>query len=186
MHSTTAAAGIAFRKVTAREAAVLLAVAWLVPMLVHTVPWSGERPLGAHLLPMFWAPLVAAYFYGATLGAAVAVFAPAVNLLLTGLPALPRMGTLAAEVVVFAVAVALAVRRFPRWAIIAPLACAAAKLVVLLVTPFVAAGAGLNGEAFRSAFAPAFPGLVVLAALNAALVWFYPKGNAGSHDAAGV
>lgn len=181
-----AASGIAFRKVTLREAAVLLAVAWLVPMLVHLVPWSGEQPLGAHLLPMFWAPLIAAYFYGATLGAAVAVFAPAVNVLLTGLPALSRMGTLAAEVVLFAVVVALAVRRFPRWAVIAPLACAAAKFVVLLVKPFVVAGAGATGPAFESAFAPALPGLVALAALNAALVWFYPKGPAGSHDAAGV
>lgn len=185
MHSTTAVPAIAFRKVTWRETTVLLAVAWLVPLLVHLLPWSGERPLGAHLLPMFWAPLVAAYFYGAALGAAIAVFAPAVNLLVTGLPALPMMGTLAAETVVFAVLVAAAVRRRPRWVVVAPLAGAVAIAVVLLLQPLVSAGV-FDAAAFGRAFTASLPGLVVMAALNAALVWFYPKGAAKPHDAAGV
>ena len=91
----------AFRKVTARETVILLTLAWLVPFLVHLVPWAGARPLGAYLLPMFWATFAAVYLYGAGTGLLVGLFAPAVNLLVTGLPAWRSFGSTALELVVF-------------------------------------------------------------------------------------
>jgi hypothetical protein len=54
-----------------KETTVLLALAWLIPLAIHLVPWSGARPLGAYLLPMFWATFVAVYFFGAGLGVVV-------------------------------------------------------------------------------------------------------------------
>lgn len=76
-----------FKKAGLRETTGLLAVAWLVPLAVHLVPWSGERPFEAYLQPMFWATFVAAYFYGGRIGLLVGLFALAANLLVTGLPA---------------------------------------------------------------------------------------------------
>ncbi len=46
-------------RVTWRETAILMLVAWLVPFLVHLVPWAGPRPLGVYLLPAFWTAFVA-------------------------------------------------------------------------------------------------------------------------------
>jgi len=53
-----------------RETAVLAVVAWLVPFLVHLIPWAGARPLGVYMLPVFWTTFVAVYFYGALAGLA--------------------------------------------------------------------------------------------------------------------
>ena len=60
--TTFSPAGTTDRKAGLRETAALLFVAWLVPFAVHLVPWSGDRPLGAYLLPMFWTAFVAVYF----------------------------------------------------------------------------------------------------------------------------
>src|SRR4051812_38931439 len=76
-----------FRRAGIGETVVLLALAWLIPFAVHLVPWSGLRPLGAYLLPMFWTAFVALYFFGPGLGLMVGLFAPVLNLLVTGLPA---------------------------------------------------------------------------------------------------
>src|SRR4051812_50155412 len=75
-----------FKRPRLQEAAVLLALAWAVPFLVHLIPSSGARPLGVYLLPMFWTAFVAVYFYGAVMGLAVGLVAPAINLMVTGLP----------------------------------------------------------------------------------------------------
>lgn len=177
MNGTAAATRVGFKKLGLREAAVLLVLAWLMPFLVHLAPWSGERPLGAYVLPMFWAPLVAAYFYGRWVAVGIGLFAPAVNLAVTGLPALERLGAMSAEVAVFVALASWAIERWPRFALTGPLAYLAAKLAV---------GAGLFAVAGKSLgiAAGALIGLVILAGLNAGLVMLYPK--RGSDDAAGV
>ncbi|MFI5337409.1 MAG: hypothetical protein ACHQ5A_11530, partial [Opitutales bacterium] len=75
------------KTVSWRETSVLLVASWLVPVLVHLVPWHGSLPLGVALLPGFWTAFVAVYFFGARIGLPVALVTPAVNLLTTGLPA---------------------------------------------------------------------------------------------------
>src|SRR4051812_37497646 len=95
-----------FKKAGLRDTAVLLALAWVVPFAVHLVPWSGDRPLGAYLLPMFWTAFVAVYFYGAWIGLLVGLFAPAINLALTGMPAGQFIIETSVELVVFALATA--------------------------------------------------------------------------------
>ncbi len=167
----------AFRKVTARETVILLTLAWLVPFLVHLVPWAGARPLGAYLLPMFWATFAAVYLYGAGTGLLVGLFAPAVNLLVTGLPSGKALGLMALELAVFTLVVAWAVRRAPRWWILAPLGYLAAKLVVTLLQ-LIAFGFG-GFEALRHSLVTSFiggaAGMVVLTAINFALVKLDPK-----------
>ncbi|MES2696052.1 MAG: hypothetical protein V4773_21445 [Verrucomicrobiota bacterium] len=178
-----------FRKASVRETAVLLAVAWLVPFLVHLAPWAGERPLGAHLLPMFWATFVAAYFYGAPLAVVVGLFAPALNLAVTGLPALRFLGLMSAELAIFAVLTALAVRRWPRFVLIAPLSYLVAKALVTggLLVVGTMDGATVGAVLLRAPVT-GLAGLVALAGIDAALVWFFPKTATPTDDddAAGV
>lgn len=166
-----------FRTATAREIAVLLAVAWFVPFAVHLAPWSGVRPLGVYLLPMFWATFVATYFYGPKIGALTGLFAPALNLLVTGLPAWRFLSVMSAELVVFALVTAWGVYRSPRFFLLAPIAC---FLVVLISTAIqVVASVGFSvdglGEQLGHAVVDGCAGLAVLSAINAALVGFYPK-----------
>lgn len=171
------ASGVSFKKAGARETAALLVVSWLIPFLVHMVPWSGERPLGAHLLPMFWATFVAVYFYGAAIGALVGLFAPAVNLILTGFPAWKFFGGMSLELLVFALVSAWAIRRAPRLMFIAPLGYIFAKLIAAVVLLLINSPVdwAASGASFLRSLAGSAAGLAVLLAIDGGLVWFYPK-----------
>jgi hypothetical protein len=174
--ATTSPAGV-FKKLTVREAAVLLAMAWLIPFLVHLAPWSGARPLGAYLLPVFWATFIAVYFYGAGAGLLTGLLAPAVNLLVTGLPAWKSFGSLSLELVVFVLATTWAVRRAPHGWLFAPLGYLVAKSVSALLFSATTAfdGPGMAAVFFIHMLAGSAAGLIVLALINGALVKFYPK-----------
>jgi hypothetical protein len=180
----TSSAGV-FRKPTARDAALLLALAWFIPFAVHLAPWSGARPLGVYLLPMFWATFVAVYFHGAAAGLLTGLFAPAVNLAVTGLPAWKFVGPASLELVGFALATTWAVRRTPRLWLLAPLGYLVAKAgAALLLAPMNVVGdAGAPARFFSHAVVTGAAGLIVLALINAALVRCFPK-TATSADTA--
>jgi glucan phosphoethanolaminetransferase (alkaline phosphatase superfamily) len=173
--ATTAPAGV-FKKLTMRDAAVLLALAWLIPFLVHLVPWSGARPIGAYLLPVFWATFLAVYFYGVTGGLLTGLFAPVVNLLVTGLPAWRFFGTMSLELVLFVLVTAWAVRQAPRFWLWAPLGYGVAKTVAaLLLSAPAVVDMDATGYFFTHLVVGGAAGLVVLTLINGALVKFYPK-----------
>jgi hypothetical protein len=177
MSSFASPAGSVFRKITVRETAVLLFIAWLIPFAVHLAPWSGARPLGAYLLPMFWATFVAVYFFGTGAGLLTGLFAPAVNLLVTGLPAWKFLSVMSLELVIFAVLTAWAVRRAPRFWLLAPLGYLAAKTGSTLVqsaTPLFG-DIGAPAHFFAASVTGGAAGLLVLAAINLALAKSYPK-----------
>lgn len=163
---------------------MLLAVAWFVPLAMHLAPWSGVRPLGAYVLPMFWTTLVAVYFHGARVGVVVGLFAPVINLLVSGLPALAFVATMSVELAVFAVAVAAGVRRWPRFVLMAPLAYVAGRLTSTAVLGVTGAFADFDAAAVfvTRALSGGVAGLVVLCAIHAALVRFYPKSGRGAEE----
>lgn len=166
-----------FTRASWRETLVLMAVAWLVPVLVHLIPWSGPRPLGVHLLPAFWTAFVAVYLYGAGVGVLVALVVPAVNTLATGLPVSDRVLAMSVELIAFVGLAALAVRRWPSLRTIAPLAWLPAYALSLAVQWAVPTfGYARNPlEHFAGTLANVWPGLVVLLAVNATLVRLLPK-----------
>jgi hypothetical protein len=166
-----------FKKAGWKETTVLMAVAWLVPFAVHLAPWSGVRPLGAYLLPMFWATFVAVYLYGMSLGLAGALFAVAANVALTGQPAGRYLAELGFELLVFVGLTTWLVRRWPRLVLIAPLGFLGAKAgwVTIQLATGAFGAAGSAADALLQSCATGFAGLVVLAGIDVALVWFYPK-----------
>ena len=182
MKATTVSASAGFKTAGVKETTVLLALAWLIPFAIHLAPWSGVRPLGAYLLPMFWATFVAAYFYGAGLGVVVGLFAPAINLLVTGLPAWKFMSVLSFELTVFALVTAWAVRRAPRFVLAAPLGYVGAKLGSTGLQAATAAfgDSGAPGEVFGQSLVGGVAGFGVLTAINAGLAWGYPKAAGGA------
>lgn len=164
-------------RATWREALVLMIVAWVVPFLVHLVPWEGSTPLGAHLLPAFWTAFVAVYLYGFRVGLAVALVVPAVNFATTGLPAAERVGAMMVELVGFAGLVALMVRRWPVFRLTAPLAWLGACALTLVVQWALPVFAGPRDpmELFVSSVGSGLAGLGVLLGVNVALVALLPK-----------
>lgn len=141
-----------------------LALALVLPFLIHLVPIEGGPPLGAQLLPIFFASLVLV-LRGAPLPAlAVATLAPLLNRAVTGMPAGPMLPTLQVELLAFTALLFLASRATPRLARfagpVAYLAAAAAAQVVL------AAGAPSLTQLVATV-SLSWPGLVLLLAVGA-------------------
>lgn len=154
------------------EALMLLVAAWLVPFLVHLIPWQGVRPLGTHLLPVFWTTLVAARFYGIGIALAVGLVTPLLNLILTGLPAVARLGPMAIEVAGFVFVVGWLARKAPRFFLAAPLGFAAGKALAIAVQWAVPAFdyARNPAEHLLTTLQNGLPGLGILTALNIGLL----------------
>lgn len=160
-----------------RETVVLMVVAWLVPFLVHLIPWSGPRPLGVHMLPAFWTAFVAVYLYGGGVGVLVALVVPVVNTLTTGLPVSDRVLAMSVELLAYVALAAVAVRRWPSFRFVAPLAWLPAYALSLAVQWAVPTfGYARNPIAhFGATLGNVWPGLLVLLAVNVALVHLLPK-----------
>ena len=160
-----------------RETATLLVLAWLVPFLVHLIPWTGARPLGVYVLPVFWTTFVAVYFYGALMGLAVGLVTPLVSLALTGLPALTSVGPMAVEAAGFTLGAAWLVGRWPAFWFAAPLAWVLAKALAIAGQLVVSElhNADQAGQHLLHSMGNGLTGLGVLAVINWLLVAFYPK-----------
>lgn len=167
-----------------RETAVLAIVAWLVPFLVHLIPWAGGRPLGVYLLPIFWTTFVAVYFYGALVGLAIGLVTPLMNLALTGLPAWPSLGAMGLETALFALGAAVMVSRWPAFWFTAPLAWVAAKALTIAVQFLVPAFhyADQPGPHLLRSLENGLTGLGVLTVINWLLVAFCPKADVRAQE----
>lgn len=174
-----------FKRASIRETTVLLAVAWLMPFAVHLVAWQGDRPLGAHLLPMFWAAFAAVYLFGFRTGLLVGLFAPALNLVLTGLPALSRLSWMSLEILAFVLCAWWIVRRQPAWWLVAPACFVCAKTAVTLLQIVIGVLPVEAWELIPVSILLALPGLVVLAGVNVAMIKVYPKAGGRRRDDAG-
>jgi hypothetical protein len=102
----SAVAGIPFRRTSVRRERYLYAIAivtgLVAPWLVHLVP-TGGVPLGARLLPIFCGPLVAVLALRLGPATMIALGAPIVSALLTGLPPRLALPGLVIQAVLFVV-----------------------------------------------------------------------------------
>lgn len=141
--------------------AVAVGASVAIPLLVHVLPAGSV--VGAALLPIFWAPLLAVMVYGPVPAAAAAVLAPLLNHLLTGMPPEFIVGSLTAELAIFVAVLIFAsklgrLRRAP-W--VAPVAYLVARVAVGAVT--VALGRSSGGwSALFGSLPGAWPGLLAL------------------------
>ncbi len=83
------------------ETVVILLATMLLPLLVHLLPDLNDQPMGKILLPVFWAPMVAVYFFRRHVAIIAGIFAPLFNFLLLGRPDPDMVLLLSFEVVVF-------------------------------------------------------------------------------------
>ena len=58
---------------------IILAATMLLPVLFHLIPPVRDVPMGARLLPLFYAPLVAVLLFRPHVGLIAAALAPMLN-----------------------------------------------------------------------------------------------------------
>lgn len=149
---------------------ITLGLMWLVPFLIHLIPFSGTVPLGARLLPIFYAPLLAAWLFHPVVGIAASLLMPFINHAFTGMPTFNVAVMLSVELGVFSLILIIYKNRYPRLSLLAPFAVIAGKTVsalLLFVVPLVPLSPWAY---FTSSVVNAIPGLLVLLAINLTLI----------------
>ncbi len=88
----------------------------LLPFLVHFLPLSNDTPLGARLLPIFYAPLLAALYWRIGIAVSLAALVPWISHMLMGHPEPGMAGLLMVELLLFVLWIlVLASWLGPRW-----------------------------------------------------------------------
>lgn len=158
------------------DLAGFLGLTLLAPWVVHFIPSWDDSPIGAKMLPIFYAPLIAALTGRGQVSVIVALLAPWVNHLLVGMPARPIAILLTIELAGFSIIVAALSSRWAGQAWLGPAAYLAAKplsFVVLLLFPSLLPA--LSAATYTaSSTVNAWPGLVVLAVLSLFVTKLFP------------
>ncbi len=155
-------------KLQVRETVVILGTTLLLPFIVHLIPVSGNIPIGARLLPIFYAPLVAVILFRWHVGVIAALFAPTINYLITGSPQLEVAAILTFELTLFVGFVYLLKDiKIVRW-FMGPLSYLLAKACSVLVLTFVPSllTTGTAIDFGINSISNGFIGLILLLVLN--------------------
>ncbi len=160
-----------------RKLVALVAVGWLVAGLVQLVPWSGEQPLGAHLVPVYWAVFASVYFYGGAMGLLVALALSVAAFLNLGVPMIEPAGLMTLKLVGFVGFAALLLGHWPCLRFAAPLAWLAANGlgVALQWSLAIFGNPGNPVEQLIASTTTSLGGIGILLAVNVALVELLPK-----------
>lgn len=145
---------------TSAALAVGIGVAVFAPWLAHLVPVEGT-PLGATLLPMFYAPLLAALLLRLPIAVAVSMATPILSRLLTGMPPDPVLPGMVLHIALFVVAIRLL--RTYHWLLVVPAAYISSLLVTGLVTAMMP---DIVTVSVTATLQTGWPGLIVLAGLG--------------------
>ncbi len=170
----------------AAEIGILLALSALFPFMVHILPVPEEARLGPRLLPMFYAPLLAALLGRKGSAVLVAALAPWLNWLVTGYPAPRTAWVTTVQLLVFVLTLwGLLARGGGRWWLAIPAYLAGLTFIVLLAAAFP----GILGNRPPLTWAVqtvvmGLPGLAVLTLINWLAVRHYPTGSDGQGPAA--
>lgn len=165
------------RPLLASVTAATVALTFALPLLFHLFSEPGI-PLGARLLPIFYAPLLAALLFPPVVALSASLIAPFLNHALTGNPPLPMAVQLSAELLVFTGVVLSLRRRWPQLPVTAPLAYLVARAVVFFAPqPAAVLSGGAWGVLLTSLWV-ALPGLAVLLLLNLVAVGWQKRRSA--------
>lgn len=153
------------------QTVVILGATMLLPVLVHLLPNINGNISGAVLLPIFLAPMLAAFVYKKHVAIFAGIFAPLLNYLIMGRPAPEIVVMLGFEIVLFVVLLSWLkdlkdIRYF------------AAPVAYLVVSFLVAFGLSLFGNLtnpisfWANSTIVAIPGILLMWAINLAILRF--------------
>lgn len=141
---------------------------WLLPLLVHSLSPTSPIPMGARLLPIFYAPLLAAWVFHPAIGLLASLLMPFINHAFTGMPTLPMTVLLSLELVVFSIGLWLNRKYWPNLPL-APLAFIIGKAASAILLAFVTIMPASPWAYLVSSLQNGLPGLLILLVLHLAL-----------------
>jgi hypothetical protein len=169
----------------ARELGILLTLSVMFPIMIHVFPVPDDTRLGPKLLPIFYAPLLAA-LWGRTRSAwIVALAAPWLNWALTSHPAPRTAIVIMVELAAFVFVLRALLARFgPRWFYAAPayLAAMAAATLAASIRPDLIGGRPAVAWALQN-ISTGLPGVAILVLINWLVVRYYPPASSGGGPA---
>ena len=147
-----------------RQTAVLLGLSLFLPFVFHLLPSYDDSAWGPRLLPLFYAPIIAALRYKPHVSIILAVVPLVLNHLITGRPTGPAALQLSLELLVFTgFARFFARTQLPFW-LIGPAAYVLGKPVMMLILFLITSlpGHGDPVDWALSTFLLAIPGVFIL------------------------
>ena len=165
-YNTIALNSDSIKKLQIKETILVLFATIGIQFLIHLIPPYNNTPLGAILLPMFFAPLVAVVFFRLHVALLAGILGPVFNYLITGSPAPEIVSLLTIELMVF-VFVSSFILQFKKINIAAaPISIILAKLSSWLIAlAFPVIGSFTTGF-FIQSLVNAIPGIFILFILN--------------------
>jgi hypothetical protein len=163
--NTSVVSNTVIRNLQVVETIILLAASVLFQFLIHLIPSSGT-PLGAVLLAMFFAPLVAVIFFKAHTALIVGILSPVLNYFITGSPRAEILPLMTIELVLFVSCLYLlfSISRIKK------ISALFAVIISITLSPFIVSLFGsYNGNVIHS-LTTAVPGILLLSLLNYFLV----------------
>jgi membrane-associated HD superfamily phosphohydrolase len=149
-----------------KTTALILLAAVFFPFVIHLIPPHNGFSIGAYLLPMFYIPFIALFWYDWKVALPIAVLAPLINFTITGNPQWGFLVVLTLELVLFTgIAFLLLNHKTLKW-IAAPFGYIGAKIIsslLLFVIPIMPAA---PMEFFLGSLSRALPGIGILLLLN--------------------
>ena len=115
------------------ELAIVIGLTMFLPIVVHMIPSWDDSPIGGKLLPIFYAPLVAALTRRMHVSLIACVVSPWLNHALTGMPTIPVALMLCIQLLPFAYLAHIFGKRFGPKFWIGPVAYLVSKPAILLV-----------------------------------------------------
>jgi hypothetical protein len=166
----------------ARELGVLLALSVMFPFMIHIIPVPEDSQWGPRLLPMFYAPLLAALWGRVRSAVAVALLAPWLNWALTSHPSPPMAVVTMVELAGFVLVVRLLLAGVgPRWYLAAPAYLAGMAAAVVLAGLFPALIGGRPALAWAAhCVVTGEPGIAILLGINWLALRYHPPGGAAA------
>ena len=169
--NTSVVNNAAIRNLQVVETVLLLAGSILLQFLIHLIPSSGT-PIGAYVLAMFFAPLIAIIFFKPHTAFVVAILSPILNYLISGSPIAVILPLMTIKLVLFVSCLYL----FFNIKSIKKISALLAILVSLTVSPFIVSLFSSYNENVLNTLTTAIPGLLLLIAVNYFLVRYQEKG----------
>ncbi len=164
------------------ELGILLCLSVMFPFMIHVIPVPGNAQLGPRLLPMFYAPLLAALWGRTRSAAIVALLAPWLNWALTSHPSPLGAIVMMVQLVVFVVMIRLMLKGVgAQWflAALAYFTCLAASVLLVAAFPALIGGQPVLAYAVNSV-SMGLPGIAILVLINWLVVRYYPPGHDGN------
>ena len=169
--NTSVVNNAAIRNLQVVETVLLLAGSILLQFLIHLIPSSGT-PIGAYVLAMFFAPLIAIIFFKPHTAFVVAILSPILNYLISGSPIAVILPLMTIKLVLFVSCLYL----FFNIKSIKKISALLAILVSLTVSPFIVSLFSSYNENVLSSLTTTIPGILLLTVVNYFLVRYQEKG----------